>query len=172
MYPHYTLQQLASHRAIVLFPYAVMTYSIVDYYISNIPLFVPSIEMLNKAKNLNERTLKHPLYCGSNVTDIKPHPNSFHKHSPNDDSDEALKYWLTYADYYQWPFITVFESFDDLLIKLKTLDLNEISNKMKKYNKVREAILIDNWCRVLKHDTRDQSIPKSFNEAMSYFRFN
>jgi hypothetical protein len=170
LYSHYTPQQLANHRAVILFPYAVMTYSITDFYDSTIPIFIPSIEFLTKFKlNMNERTVKFGHFCGNDADEIKPHTDSAHKYSPNDDSDDAFRHWISYADYFQWPYVTVFYSFDDLFIKLKTLDLREISNKMKSYNRVKEAHLLDNWCRVLKHETRNSIMPKSFQEALVYF---
>ncbi len=138
------MQQLANHRAIVILPYAAMSYSIVDFYISNIPIFVPSIKLMNVLKNVNDRTLKHETYCGSGSKDIEPHASSTHPFSPNDDSDEPYKYWLQYADYFQWPHVTIFESLPYLIQKLKTINLKDISDKMKRYNKVREANLLDN----------------------------
>jgi hypothetical protein len=171
IYSHYTLQQLANHRAIVLFPYAVMTYSIIDFYVSAIPMFIPSVEFLVKIKeNMNERTTGFKGFCNDIQVEIEPADNSsMHMYSPNDDSDEAFKHWMPYADYFQWPYVTVFDSYDDLFFKLKTLDLKEISNKMKSYNKVKEADLLDNWCRVLKHETRGATMPGSFEEALAYF---
>ncbi len=146
-----------------------MSYSIVDFFISNIPIFVPSIEFLVKNNYVNDRTLQSN-YCNKKTNDIEHHENSIHQFSPNDDSGEAIKYWLTYADYFQWPYVTVFESFEDLIEKLNTVNLREMSNKMKNFNKVKEANILDNWCRVLKHDTKDSNIPMSFQEAVEYFQ--
>jgi hypothetical protein len=115
LYPQYTLQNLASHRAIVLFPYAVMPYSIVDFYASNMPIFVPSIDFLIKYKNLNVRTIKLSVYCGENSQDINGFNRTNHPFSPYDDSPDAQTYWFKYADYFHWPYVTVFESFDDLI---------------------------------------------------------
>jgi len=58
--------------------------------------------------------------------------------SPNSDEYSALKYWLQFADYYLWPFVTVFDSFEDLMEKLKA------------HNLVREIDLLKNWCRLTK----------------------
>lgn len=64
MYSQYELSDLARHSAIVIFPYAVMSYSIVDFYLSNIPIFVPSIDMLNKSKSVFDRSVYFSSYCG------------------------------------------------------------------------------------------------------------
>ena len=44
LYPHYSLSNLTSHRAIVFIPYAVMTYKITEVYSLGIPLFMPSMK--------------------------------------------------------------------------------------------------------------------------------
>jgi hypothetical protein len=135
-------------------------------------MFIPSIEFLANIKaNVNERTTRFNGFCGDIQVEIEsPNNSSRHMYSPNDDSDEAFKHWMPYADYFQWPYVTVFDSYEDLFVKLKTLDLKEISNKMKSYNKVKEADLLDNWCRVLKHDTRSATMPSSFQEVLDYFK--
>ncbi len=46
--------------------------------------------------------------------------------------------------------MTIFESDEDLVNKLKTLDLKKISDNMKEFNKIREADLLTNWCSILK----------------------
>ena len=157
-YTQYSLKQLATHRAIVVFPYAVMTYSIIDFYVSNIPLFFPSIKLLTQWKNVYDRTVDAPFYCGRtfNISFHPKHSNlSQHPHNTNDDGDEAYSYWLQYADYFDWPFVTVFDSWQDLIDKLNQVDLNEISQNMKKFNLVKETDLLDNWCKI----SRDLKTP-------------
>ena len=171
LYSRYNLHQLANHRAIVLFPNSVMAYSIIDFYISKIPIFVPSIKLLTEWKNVNDRTIREPFYCNQ-VEDIQPAKNTVHKYSPNDDLNEAYSYWLQYADYFQWPFITEFESWDDLIYKLKNFDLKKISDSMAQFNKIREADLLNNWCKILKRKDKTASIPKSYEEALKYFNTN
>jgi hypothetical protein len=94
LYKKYTLQQLANHPAIVLYPYAVMSYSIIDYYIAKIPIFVPSSKLW---KGVGDRSIRASYYCG-NVQDIEPSINTIHPYSPNEEEDEAYQYWLKYAD--------------------------------------------------------------------------
>lgn len=76
---------------------------------------------------------------------------------------------MQFADYFRWPYVTVFNSWSDLIVKLKTVDLKKISNSMKEYNKLRQAFMLDNWCRILKSLPKEQPIPKSYQEALSYF---
>ena len=168
-YPQYSLSQLANHRAIVIFPYAVMTYSLIDFYLSSLPIFVPSVKFL--AKNVLDRRVGNTYYCPE-MPDIAPHNLSIHKFSPNDDSAAPLEYWLAYADYYQWPHVTTFDTFEELIDKIKTLDLEAVSEKMKRFNRIKEANMLDNWCRILKHPTSGSTVPVSFDQALKYFQMN
>jgi hypothetical protein len=166
IYSKYTLSQLANHRAIVLFPYAVSTYSVNDFYVSNIPLFIPSIKMLIKLKSFNDRTIQH--YCGNHIKILDPFNNTYHKFDPNDDSDEHIEYWLQYADYYEWPFVTVFNSWDDLIDKLDKTNFTLTSDKIKRFNKIKETDLLNNWCKILKKINRS-TIPENYYKSLEYF---
>jgi len=174
LYPRFTFEQLAGHRAIVLFPYATMSYSIVDFYAINMPIFVPSAEFLIKLNILGERRLQ------SESCRKMPDPVTFdrqlennlsttHPFSPNSDEYSALKYWLQFADYYVWPFVTVFDSFEDLMEKLKAADLARISRKMRAHNLVRETDLLNNWCRLTKGIGKSPKTPASYEEALAYY---
>jgi hypothetical protein len=69
---------------------------------------------------------------------------------PNNDLDEdAVHYWLQFADFYQWPHIIYFESVDDLVNKMLTVDLAEISRRMAKYNERVRQLIKDVWSKVL-----------------------
>jgi hypothetical protein len=174
LYPRFTFEQLAGHRAIVLFPYATMSYSIVDFYAINMPIFVPSPEFLIKLNILGERRLQS--HCCRKMPDpitfdrqLENNLSTTHPFSPNSDEHSALKYWLQFADYYVWPFVTVFDSFDDLLEKLKAADLPRISRKMKAHNLVRETDLLNNWCRLTKAIVKSPKTPVSYEKALAYY---
>lgn len=168
LYWNYDLQDLANHPAIVVFPYASMTYSLVDFYIAKIPMFIPSIELFTKYKTVADRNVNYGPYCGGKNVDIEPHASTIHKYSPNNDSDIPLQYWLKYSDYFQWPFVTVFRSWSDLVEKLDTLNLTLISENMKWFNGLRESDLLENWCKILKRLNKTQ-MPSSYDESLKYF---
>ncbi len=92
-----------------------------------------------------------------------------HAFSPNSDEYSALKYWLQFADYYVWPFVTVFDSFEDLIEKLKAADLPGISRKMKAHNLVRETDLLNNWCRLTMGIAKSPKTPDSYEQALDYY---
>jgi hypothetical protein len=171
IYPKYDLADLVNHSAVVLFPYSVNDYLFTDLYAVQIPIFVPSVNLLITWKNLDQvfdETTKENFFC-SNSSDINPSRNTQHKYSPNEKSDISYKYWMNFSEYYQMPFVTVFNSWSDLILKLKTTDLKQISENMKNFNKIREADLLDNWCRIIKSKSEKATVPKSYEEALKYF---
>ena len=69
---------------------------------------------------------------------------------PNNDLDEdAVHYWLQFADFYQWPHIIYYSSIDDLINKMMTVDLKVISERMAKYNEKVRKYIKDMWSKVL-----------------------
>ena len=69
---------------------------------------------------------------------------------PNSDLDEdAVFYWLQFSDFYQWPHIIYYESVEDLVNKMLTVDLAEISRRMAKYNYRVGQLIKDTWSKVL-----------------------
>jgi hypothetical protein len=61
---------------------------------------------------------------------------------------EAIKYWIAFADFYQWPHIVQFNGFDDLMAKLAEADLGVISRAMKAHNLKAKAELVFTWQRL------------------------
>lgn len=176
VYPkRYELADLAQHPAIVIFPYAVMSYAIIDYYLSNLPIFVPSIDLIAKCKSLVDRSIYFHAYCGEKKIRMEANKTSRHlKYDPNSDRSADYRYWIQFADYYRWPFVTVFDSWTDLIEKLLSADLRQISDSMKEFNKIRQAYVLDNWCRIIRDipPAEDQPISDSFQSALSYFDMN
>lgn len=98
IYSFYELSDLAKHPAIVIFPYAVMSYSIVDFYSANIPIFVPSIRVLAQGQNVFDRSIYLDAYCGK----IEPiQPNSTSKHIPYDPNSNEYKDYR-FAEFYMF----------------------------------------------------------------------
>ena len=64
------------------------------------------------------------------------------------DDISIMSNWIKLSDFYntEWmPNIVYFDSFDDLLNKLQTVNLNEISEKMKTFNSTRKLNIINKW---------------------------
>jgi len=75
---------------------------------------------------------------------------------PNNDLDEdAVRYWLLFADFYQWPHIIHFESIEDLVHKMQAVDLAEISRRMAHHNRQVRQSIKDMWSSIVLNITRN-----------------
>ena len=146
----YEWSDISKFKGIVMIPYNCSTMSIFEFYTSNIPLFCPSIdfmcELYTKHGNhvLSELTWNRVfnLGSGSKIENNKSNdPNRY-------DDISIMSNWIKLSDFYntEWmPNIVYFDSFDDLLNKLQTVNLNEISEKMKTFNSTRKLNIINKW---------------------------
>jgi len=89
LYPTYTLEDLVSHRAIIMLPYSVMSYKLTEFYSLAIPLFVPSPKFYlnNKGIGSDRASVSH-LYCNDRNLEKEMRPSlesgfSSHIYSPN-----------------------------------------------------------------------------------------
>ncbi|CAF1288151.1 unnamed protein product [Adineta steineri] len=149
----YEYSDIASHPGIIYIPYQVSLMSLFEQYRMNIPLFFPSIDLLTEWHYtyhvIDQRTwdtvYKHPsntsIIPGVLASDI-PDPN-------NEFDRKAIRYWLQFSDFYQWPHITYFNSIDDLTMKLTSTNLTEISRNMKIYNIDLKQKLFQQWNHIL-----------------------
>ena len=79
----------------------------------------------------------------------------------SDFSREAILEWVQLADFYQWPHIQLFESWDDLLRRLTTTDLASISRSMSLHNAKDEIFIRDSWTSILTTVTKGANVRKS-----------
>jgi len=153
IYRYYRYSDLANHSAIIHVPYQVSIMSLFEQYQMGIPLIFPSLNLLTewhyKFGVVNERSWDNVNYgkkCNaSNINGVFsniPDPN-------NDFDRNAIKYWLNFSDFYQWPHIIYYESFDDLVHRLHTTDFNMISVKMKIYSSQVKQMLLEKWRGIL-----------------------
>lgn len=153
LYSNYKYSDIAGHPAIIHVPYQVSVMSLFEQYRMNIPLLFPSLNLLTEWHFeygvVNEKTWHQALYGvkpkGSPIQGVLtnvPDPN-------NDLDRKAIRHWLNFSDFYQWPHITYYESTDDLLEKLASTDFQLISDKMKKYNKQLRRNILRTWKQIL-----------------------
>ncbi|CAF0786262.1 unnamed protein product [Adineta steineri] len=149
VYKHYSYRQLVQHPAIIYVPYQVSTMSLFEQYRMNIPLFFPSLDLLTEwhynYRVVGERTwsgtsgqFKNSSAISGVLSSDIPDPN-------NEFDRNAIRYWLQFADFYQWPHIIHFNSIDDLAIKLINTNLAEVSQNMKIYNGNLAKTLQNQW---------------------------
>ncbi|CAH1793937.1 unnamed protein product [Owenia fusiformis] len=155
LYGHYKYSDLTNHPGIIHIPYQVSVMSMFEQYRMNIPLFVPSLDSLSewhvKFNLLKERTWdstfgKIPLKSRiQGVLSGIPDPNS-------DKNINAVKYWLQFSDFYQWPYITYYNSGEHLAEILHTITpekLKNISSSMAVYNKNEQTKIKNTWKSIL-----------------------
>lgn len=145
---------LGKFKGIVVIPYNASCMSVFEYYSANIPLFFPSQEFSLKLMDLYKdygiyselswnQVLK--LRSGSVLEAKGLDPNSFDDH-------HSLEHWIGLSDWYdsEWmPYITYFDSFEDLEHKLTTVDLFQISQNMKSQNIARNSRVEHLWGKKL-----------------------
>ncbi|CAF4419473.1 unnamed protein product [Rotaria sp. Silwood2] len=150
---HYEYFQLAQHPGIIHIPYQVSVMSLFEQYRMNIPLFFPSLDLLTEwhytYRVVNERTwdgISGNIKNASRISGVLgpdiPDPN-------NEFDRDAIRYWLKFSDFYQWPHIIYFNSTDELVIKLKTTNLAQVSSNMKVYNANVRKHLFEQWRQIL-----------------------
>ena len=152
MYPQYLFSDLASHPGIVYIPYQVSMVSLTEHYRMNIPLFFPTVDLL-ALWQLEYQVVRQRTWAGYMMK--RPHRSGIPGKArdvpdPNDDTDEgAIKYWLKFADFYQWPHIIYYSSIPDLVDKLITTNLTDVSLKMQSHNIKASLQIKDAWSEVL-----------------------
>jgi hypothetical protein len=94
------------------------------------------------------------------------HPNSRHPFSPEDNDVESFTYWLQFADYYRWPHIQTFDSFEDLVEKLDATDFLAVHAKMMEENTRREAKVTAQWQTIACNVPRGNAFPQDYDVAV------
>lgn len=158
-YHHYTLDDLTSYPAVIIFPYSVHSFKITEFYSLNIPLFFPSLKYFREHGGLGpDRTSTSYPYCREDKDlwkNMSKHLSSYHSFNPNaefKDGPEDEMYWLQFSDFYDWSHIQYFDDREDLqrkISKLSKTDLKRIHESMKKENEIRKFVLLSKWCDII-----------------------
>ena len=158
--PGYKWEDLYQYKGIIHIPYEISTMSIFEQYSANIPLFFPTKLLLLKMLIKNNLIPFNGPYIKSNF------PQNVELALGN----TWIDFWIDNADYYDeenMKYITYFDSFDDLQFKLETVDLKDISNKMKEWNKTRINKVYSQWEKIMAPLQNNKIITK-----MNDFLFN
>lgn len=151
-YPgRYELEDLASHPGIIFVPYQVSLMTFFELYRMNVPILCPSKSLLAtwhlQGGILNELTWSridgHP--SASPIPAALPGwPD------PNKDFErESLEFWLQYADFYTFPYITYFNSIEELYQIIQVMPLEEISNDMRRFNEQQREELLNIYQQIV-----------------------
>ena len=164
----YSIDLINKFKAVVLFPYAVLSYYIADIITSNIPFFVPSPKMLAEQKMLFDFQNRNRFYCGNTMYNISKHVKSKHIYSPEDNNSRAIEYWAQYSMFYT-PCSIIFESYDHLA---KLVDETDYAKVYKCNLKYRDYVIKHNeriWSIISNRIERNRRIPGSIKESLQYF---
>lgn len=158
VYNFYKAEDLVNHPAVISLPYSVMSFRFTELYSLGIPLFVPSPKYFLENHGMgHDRTSTSEPYCDKDPNlEEKMRPNidlgySEHLYSPNiemNQDPEAEMYWMQYADFYDWPHITYFDSINHLKDLLLNADLKTIHEKMLEELKLRKLKVTQAWCDI------------------------
>ena len=151
LYRRYEHADLAQHPAIVWVPYQVSVMSFFEQYRMNIPILVPSLQLMADwivlYGMMPQRTWAGVFgQCpvGSSIT---PHPSESSVPDPNDDSNmTAVKFWLQFADFYSFPHVLQWNSFDELVdLASDTERLFRASQGAREFNLDQGREVRDKW---------------------------
>ncbi|KNB45996.1 hypothetical protein JH06_0422 [Blastocystis sp. subtype 4] len=162
-------EDLPKFKAIIVFPYAVLSYYLNDIFASCVPLFVPSPQFLLSLHILTDSRNSDEVYCGRYFVPPPRHPNSRHLYDPENPSNLARLYWLRFASFYS-PATVQFDSWDDLVRKLHSTNLTEMFLKRKKENEQVRNHNTNEWKQLLREISVNRSIPASYQEALRLFQ--
>ena len=157
---------LVKFKAVIVFPYAVLSYFLNDIYASCVPLFVPSPSFLASLRLMNDYRNTQQHYCPY-ASSLPQHKNSNHTFSPESGSIAAQVYWFKFATFYT-PASIQFDSWDDLANKLKSIDLHQKFWERRREN----SIIMDHnknmWHQIMKR-IQKRKMPTSYEDALHYF---
>jgi hypothetical protein len=150
LYGNFRYEHLVNHPACVLFPYSAFSISMVEMYELNIPMFVPSPQLLASVSGPKKLMNDVALYpCYMNETEMKtrdvPHPDSPHKHSPNSYKHEDILYWSQFTYFNTRKNVVYWDSPNDLIHKLITTNLHDVSNRMRLENEEHRIKQLKAW---------------------------
>ena len=155
LYPHFEYTDLAAHPALVILPYQVSFMSLFEFYRMEIPMFIPSPDLLTDWHIaygvMNERTWAtvHGRPAAASVLPRHPSSRALQSDPNNEMSRAAVREWVALADFYQWPHIAQFASWEDLFRQLATADLAGVSGRMRAYNAEEGGRIRAGWEGVL-----------------------
>lgn len=164
---NWKFEALYRFKAVIVFPYAMLSYYLNDLMASCVPMFVPSPQFLANLGCVRDYRNSDKYYCKSKFTPPARSPLTKHPYSPEDGSFAARVYWYQFATFYTNA-ATQFDSWDDLGAKLRSTDLEAKFRERRQEN-----------IRIMEHNTkewnkvfgkiRNGTMPSSYNEALKEF---
>ena len=154
IFTQHTHYDLRHFKGIIHIPYQISYMSIFEQYSANIPLLLPTKRLLlDIYKNKKYNVLKEVSWNNYFNNNSQSFIECNHKYDPNNYLDlDSVSFWIEYADFYDttWmPYITYFDSLDEVNDIVTIMDTNKISNQMKKFNDSRKNNIYKLWNHTL-----------------------
>jgi hypothetical protein len=143
----YTWQELYAQKGIIHVPYHNGSMSIFEHYTANVPMFFPSKQYAKELFRNGQMLSDLTFYKIQNM----PEPEEMD--NPNSLRNPAiLDKWLDTCDFYDtdnMKYIQYFDSASHLEHLLRTVNTQEISQRMAEHNVMRRASIYNSWQEIL-----------------------
>lgn len=130
IYPDATLDKIINHPAVIIIPYSTFSVSTVEIYQMNIPTFVPVDK--NLIDNMRDVQL-FPIYASQEQI-VNLEGTIINPESPNSVNPRAQKKWIKHMYFNEVENVVRFNSNEDLIEKIYSSDLKQISSLMELEN--------------------------------------
>ena len=124
------------YQGMIMIPNDASSLKMTEIYRMNIPIFVPTIQVLSRWHLSFHVITKRTLSTSRNPRDqasFIPSATTSQAPDPNNEHDiSTIAYWLQFFDVYMNPYIILFSSFKDLLNKMESY---QIKGKLKNVSK-------------------------------------
>ena len=145
------------YQGMIMIPNDASSLRMTEIYRMNIPIFVPTIQLLSRWHLLYHVIAKRTLPSSRNPRDqasFVPSATTSQMPDPNNERDiSTIAYWLQFLDIYIHPHIILFSSFRDLLNKMESYKMNgklkQISKNMRTNNKQLIRKIKNKWINAL-----------------------
>ena len=158
----YEFGEIAEYKALIVIPYTIYIWSIMDFLEMWMPMFFPSKKLLTQRHHECNLLAEYDFisqyteYYWKNIFSkkfINKIENYIWKRgdipSPYSNKKDDLEYWIWKSDWYtKWPIIT-FDSFQDLANKLSTTNMNEYSKILLEFNNTNKKESKELWKKLL-----------------------
>ena len=164
----FKLEDINKFKAVIVFPYAVLSYYLADLVTTAIPMFVPSPSFIVKNHIAHDIRASDSHYCGDRFQEPPKHAMSRHPFSPEDPSEKATEYWLQFASYYT-PCSIIFQNMTHLVQLMHTTNYSKVYLCNIDY---RKQIMDHNkmeWNKLFHKIEKHRKMPNSVQESLVWF---
>jgi hypothetical protein len=146
---------LLKYKGIIHIPYQISYMSIFEQYASNVPLFFPTKRFLLELYDNNYNVLNEVSWNNLQHRESKSCIDYKGEFDPNNYLDiKSVESWLKYSDFYdsEWmPYITYFDSFEELDSIVENINVIDINEKMISFNNIRKKLIYNKWDNLIKN---------------------